>query len=70
MAIMLITRTSFCAILSLSCAGTNKEHFLEIASYPHHFHSAAGEVHLSTLTGDVVHDLPIVLNMLAAADQG
>ncbi len=44
----------------------NKEHFPELASYPHHFHSAAGQVRSSPLTGDVTHDLPIVLSMLGA----
>lgn len=42
----------------------NKEHFPEIASYPHHHHSAAGEVRISPLTGDATTDLPFVLKML------
>ena len=45
----------------------HKEDFPEIASYPHHFHSTAGEVRASPLTGDVVHDLPIVLSTLVSS---
>jgi hypothetical protein len=47
----------------------NKEHFPEIASYPHHFHSATGEVRISPLTGEAAHDLPIVLNMLVSSSR-
>lgn len=43
----------------------NKEHFPEIASYPHHFHAPDGHVEFSTLNGDVTHDLAIVLDYLA-----
>jgi hypothetical protein len=47
----------------------NKEHFPEIASHPHHFHSPSGEVRISPLTGDVTVDLPIVLTMLDPSGQ-
>ncbi|WP_423224284.1 toxin-antitoxin system TumE family protein [Candidatus Amarolinea aalborgensis] len=47
----------------------NKEHFPEIASYPHHFHSPSGEVRLSPLTGDVTTDLPLVLTILDPSGQ-
>jgi len=47
----------------------NKEHFPEIASYPHHFHSPSGEVRTSPLTGDVTTDLPVVLAMLDPSSQ-
>ena len=43
----------------------NKEHFPEIASYPHHYHSPSGEVRISPLTGDVTTDLPLVLTILS-----
>jgi hypothetical protein len=42
----------------------NKEHFQEIATHPHHFHSYTGEVEMSSLTGDIAHDLAIVLEIL------
>jgi hypothetical protein len=42
----------------------NKEHFPEIASYPHHYHSPSSEVRMSPLSGDVTTDLPLVLTML------
>lgn len=47
----------------------NKEHFPKIASYPHHYHSASGEVRISPLTGDVTADLPFVLTMLDPSSQ-
>ena len=47
----------------------NKEHFPEIASHPHHFHCARGEVQTSPLIGDIVHDLPIVLSVLFPSDR-
>jgi len=47
----------------------NKEHFPEIASYPHHFHSPSGEVRTSPLTGDVTTDLPVVLAILDPSSQ-
>lgn len=47
----------------------NKEHFPEIASYPHHFHSPLGEVRTSPLTGDVTTDLPVVLAILDPSSQ-
>lgn len=42
----------------------NKEHFPEIASHPHHFHSPSGDVRISPLTGNVTTDMPFVLTML------
>ncbi|HXV99146.1 MAG TPA: DUF6516 family protein, partial [Anaerolineae bacterium] len=39
----------------------NKEHFPTLPTYPHHFHSATGQVEESPLTGDPAHDLPFVL---------
>jgi len=43
----------------------NKEHFPTLKSHPHHFHAIAGQVESSSLTGDPVHDLPLVLQRLA-----
>ena len=42
----------------------NKEHFPEIASHPHHFHSSVGQVEISPLTGDPEHDLSLVMSLL------
>ena len=42
----------------------NKEHFPGIATHPHHFHASTGLVGDSTLNGDPVHDLPLVLDYL------
>jgi hypothetical protein len=42
----------------------NKEHFPSIASHPHHFHSASGQVEASPLIGDPSYDLPFVLDYL------
>ena len=42
----------------------NKEHFPNLPSYPHHFHTAHGQVVHSYLTGDPTHDLPVVLESL------
>lgn len=42
----------------------NKEHFPNINSHPHHFHSATGAVVESPLVGDVDRDLPVVLSLL------
>ncbi len=44
----------------------NKEHFPHLASYPHHFHNAGGQVEGSALVGDAEHDLPVVLAYLSA----
>jgi hypothetical protein len=44
----------------------NKEHFPALSSNPHHFHNASGLVENSPLTGDPVHDLPLVLDYLAS----
>ena len=46
----------------------NKEHFPEISSYPHHFHTSMEAVEPSSLSGDLAHDLPIVLNYLASTE--
>lgn len=43
----------------------NKEHFPTLASHPHHFHAAPGQVETSRLTGDPTCDLPLVLEHLA-----
>jgi hypothetical protein len=43
----------------------NKEHFPGIATHPHHFHAATGLVDDSSLNGDPVHDLPLVLDYLS-----
>ena len=45
----------------------NKEHFSEIVTFPHHFHSPSGEVQPSPLTGNPTLDLPKVLELLASA---
>jgi hypothetical protein len=42
----------------------NKEHFPDLATRPHHFHTAAGSVTDSDLNGDPAHDLPLVLDYL------
>lgn len=39
----------------------NKEEFPDLATYPHHYHDAAGHVNISALTGDPAHDLKVVL---------
>lgn len=44
----------------------NKEHFLDISTFPHHFHAPTGEVQPSPLSGDPVVDLPRVLEILAS----
>jgi hypothetical protein len=44
----------------------NKEHFSTLATHPHHFHAASGQVEPSPLTGDPVQDLPLVLQAIAA----
>ena len=43
----------------------NKEHFPSIATFPHHFHNHSGLVEGSPLTGDIDHDLPIVLSFIS-----
>lgn len=43
----------------------NKEHFPTLSTYPHHFHTASGEVQASPLTGDPNHDLPLVLRLIS-----
>jgi len=42
----------------------NKEHFPDLATQPHHFHTAVGSVTDSNLDSDPNHDLPIVLDYL------
>jgi len=39
----------------------NAPHYPHITTAPHHFHDASGAVSESTLTGDSLTDLPIVL---------
>ncbi len=46
----------------------NKEHFPEISSYPHHFHTPVEKVESSSLSGDLEHDFPIILNYLASME--
>ena len=46
----------------------NKEHFSEISSFPHHFHTPTGSVEFSVLKGSLTHDLPLVLNYLDSPD--
>ncbi|MBS1249398.1 MAG: hypothetical protein MAG431_00977 [Chloroflexi bacterium] len=46
----------------------NKEHFPEIPSYPHHFHTPTGKVETSLLIGDLAHDLPFILNHLVSIE--
>lgn len=43
----------------------NKEHFPQLASYPHHHHTADGQVIESPLRGDPENDLPLVLAALS-----
>ncbi len=40
----------------------NKEHFPGLETFPHHFHSAEGDVKASPLRGEPKEDLPIVLS--------
>lgn len=42
----------------------NKEHFTNINSSPHHFHTSNGEVKASPLNGEIADDLLFVLNHL------
>jgi hypothetical protein len=46
----------------------NKEHFPGVDSYPHHFHSMAGQVQSSPMTGDPMRDLPLVMSLLFSTD--
>lgn len=39
----------------------NKEEFPYLASYPHHYHDLHGNVHPSSLQGDPLQDVPVVL---------
>jgi hypothetical protein len=43
----------------------NKEEFKYIATYPHHKHDDQGNVKTSSLTGDPVHDIDIVLHEIS-----
>lgn len=47
------------------CRWDNKEHFPEIKTFPHHFHSLDGSITDSPLTGMPLNDLKIVLEELA-----
>lgn len=49
-------------VSSIPIRWDNKEHFPSLSSYPHHFHTASGRVDISPLTGDPIHDLPLVLD--------
>ncbi len=42
----------------------NKEHFPDISTQPHHFHTHLGSVTDSFLNSDPIHDLPLVLDYL------
>jgi Family of unknown function (DUF6516) len=42
----------------------NKEEFINLASYPHHFHDNDGYVKQSPLIGDPLTDIPLVLQQL------
>jgi hypothetical protein len=42
----------------------NKEHFPNLATYPHHFHTPSGQVENSPLIGVPMVDLPLVLELL------
>ncbi|HEX9975147.1 MAG TPA: DUF6516 family protein [bacterium] len=46
------------------CRWDNKEHFPEIKTFPHHFHSMDSEIIESPLTGMPLDDLKIVLEEL------
>lgn len=43
----------------------NKEEFAHLHTYPHHFHDQYGHVHPSSLTGDPITDIEVVLNELS-----
>jgi hypothetical protein len=43
----------------------NKEEFRSVATYPHHHHDAQGNVQSSSLTGQPISDIPIVLAAVA-----
>lgn len=43
----------------------NKEHFSHLSSHPHHYHASDGRVLASPLTGDLAHDLPLVLTLIS-----
>lgn len=42
----------------------NKEEYPTLTTFPHHFHTADGQVVASELTGDPFADLPVVLSAL------
>ncbi len=42
----------------------NKEEYPSLMSYPHHFHTIEGEVVTSSLSGNPLMDLPIVLSVI------
>jgi hypothetical protein len=43
----------------------NKEEFRHLSTYPHHKHDEQGKVKPSSLTGDPVHDIDIVLHEIS-----
>lgn len=43
----------------------NKEEFQNLATYPHHRHDERGSVKSSSLTGDPVHDIDVVLHEMS-----
>lgn len=47
------------------CRWDNKEHFPEIKTFPHHFHTQDGKITDSPLTGMPLEDLKLVLEQLS-----
>ena len=47
------------------CRWDNKEHFHEIVSFPHHYHTLSGKVLKSPFKGNPADDLVIVLKEIA-----
>jgi hypothetical protein len=43
----------------------NKEHFPSLATHPHHYHGASGQVVASPLSGKPDQDLPAVLDVIS-----
>ena len=43
------------------CRWDNKEHFPDLTTFPHHYHTKDGEVVESTLTGNPATDLKFIL---------
>ena len=42
----------------------NKEEFKHLSSFPHHHHNHLGDIESSDLTGEPLHDLPLVLDRI------